>query len=359
MANLTPQHRNVLEGEEIKEDLLRKILIEANLLESKDAEINLVQFSSGYSNLTYLIQTENKEFVLRRPPFGAVKRGHDMTREYKVLHALNGNFDKVPEVYFFDANELLGVPFYIMEKVNGIILNVKEAKARNLTSDNFKTISKNWMDTFTELHSLNYKYIGLEDFGKPEGYVSRQVANWSKQYIKAKTKEVPSADAVMEWMDKNQTQSAHHCLIHNDFRYDNVIFEDDSWENVSAILDWEMTTIGDPFMDLGTTLAYWTMNSDPDFVQQGLPSPTIMAGNPSRTELASLYENISGRSINNIVFYYVYGLFKIAVIAQQIYYRYDKGMTSDPKFAGLEKASEGLCIMALQAIQKNRIEDLF
>lgn len=359
MANLTSQYRTVLEGEEIRDDLLRMILSDANLLESSDAKINLRQFSSGYSNLTYLIQTENKEFVLRRPPFGAIKRGHDMAREYKVLSALNDNFDRVPKVHFFDEEEFLGVPFYIMEKVNGIILNVKEAKARNLKPADFKAISENWMNTFVALHNIDYKEIGLENFGKPDGYVSRQVANWSKQYIKAKTKEVPAALAVMKWMDEHQTQSANHCLIHNDFRYDNVIFEDDSWDNVLAILDWEMTTIGDPFMDLGTTLAYWTMNSDPDFVQQGLPSPTVMPGNPSRTELVSSYESKSGRKVDNIVFYYVYGLFKIAVIAQQIYYRYDKGMTSDPKFAGLEQASEGLCIMALQAIQKNRIENLF
>ena len=359
MANLTAQHRKVLEGEEIKDDLLRKILVQANLIENKDSEINLLQFSSGYSNLTYLIQTENKEYVLRRPPFGALKRGHDMGREYRVLKALNGNFEKVPKVFFFDENQLMGVPFYVMEKVDGIILNVKEAHKRAVSASEFNKISDNWAATFVELHGLDYKKIGLEDFGKPEGYVNRQIVNWSKQYLKAKTKEVPAADKVMTWMHSHQIQSPYNCLIHNDFRYDNVIFEDDSWEKINAILDWEMTTIGDPMMDLGTTLAYWTMDSDPDFVKEGLPSPTIMDGNPGRSALVAMYEEKSGRKIDNIVFYYVYGLFKIAVIAQQIYYRYDKGMTSDPKFASLEKASEGLCIMALQAIQKNRIEELF
>ena len=359
MANLTAQHRKVLPGEEIDDTILRKVLLKAKLLSNQNAQINLQQFSSGYSNLTYLIETEGCEFVLRRPPVGAVKRGHDMGREYKVLKALNGNFTKVPEVYFFDESEILGVPFYVMEKVDGIILNTKEAYKRKVNAIEYQQISKSWLETFVELHAIDYKGIGLGNFGKPEGYNNRQVTNWSKQYHKAKTKEVPAADTVMAWMAENLVQSDTHCLIHNDFRYDNVIFQNEAWENVSAVLDWEMTTIGDPMMDLGTTLAYWTMNSDPDFVKQGLPSPTIMEGNPGRAELASRYETLSGRKVDNLVFYYVYGLFKIAVIAQQIYYRYDKGLTADPKFAGLEQASEGLCTMALQAIQKGRIEDLF
>ncbi len=359
MPNLTSQIRDVLPGEEINGEILEVILEKASLLPTNNAEIKVQQFSSGFSNLTYLIQVEDKEYVLRRPPFGAIKRGHDMAREYKVLNALNGHFDKVPQVYFFDLEELLGVPFYIMEKVDGIILNVNEVKKRNLSPSAFKSIYETWLDTFVELHKVDYKSIGLEDFGKPEGYVNRQVTNWSKQYVKAKTKEVPSADKVMKWMVDHQVESGHHSLIHNDFRYDNVIFRNEFWRQISAILDWEMSTVGDPLMDLGTTLAYWTIDSDPDFVKKGLPSPTVMKGNPSRIALAADYEKKSGRTIDNLVFYYVYGLFKIAVIAQQIYYRYDKGLTSDPKFATLESASENLCIMALQAIQSNQIEDLF
>ena len=342
--------REVLKGEEINDAQLREILKRAELLDNERSKIDLKQYSSGYSNLTYLIQTEDKEYVLRRPPFGGVKRGHDMGREYKVLNALQGHFAKVPKVYFFNKEELLGCPFYIMEKVEGPIVRNKV-----LEPSEFKKISNQWLDTFVELHELDYKKIGLEDFGKPDGYVERQVRNWSKQYLAAKTKEVTAAEMVMQWMVENQLDSGEHCLIHNDFRFDNVIFKDKTWSEVAAVLDWEMATIGDPLMDLGTTLGYWTIASDPDFVKKGLPSPTIFEGNLSRTQLVEEYAKRSGRKIDQIIFYYVYGLFKIAVIAQQIFYRYKKGLTSDPKFAGLEAASEGLCMMALQAIQTQKL----
>jgi aminoglycoside phosphotransferase (APT) family kinase protein len=343
--------RKVLKGEEIADDKLRQILSHANLLDRQDSSINLTQFSSGYSNLTYLIETEGKEYVLRRPPFGGVKRGHDMGREYKVLHALNGHWSKVPQVYFFDEKNLLGVPFYLMERVKGPIVRNKP-----LPPEDFQKISAAWLDTYVELHAIDYRKIGLSEFGRPEGYADRQVRNWSKQYLAAKTKDVKAAELVMSWMSKNIIKSDDACLIHNDFRFDNVIFKDDSWSEVAAVLDWEMATLGDPLMDLGTTLGYWTMSSDPDFLKQGLPSPTVFEGNLSREELVHAYSKRSGRPVDNIIFYYVYGLFKIAVIAQQIFYRYQKGLTSDPKFASLEAATEGLCKMAYQAIQTQKIQ---
>jgi aminoglycoside phosphotransferase (APT) family kinase protein len=343
--------RKVLEGEEIPISKLTEILLKANLLENADSSIDLKQFSSGYSNLTYLISTEGNDYVLRRPPFGGVKRGHDMGREYKVLSALDGQWNKIPHVYFFDERDLLGVPFYIMEMVIGPIVRNKP-----LPAEEFGKISDRWLDTFVELHSLEYQKLGLKDFGRPSGYAERQVKNWSKQYLASKTKEVKSADVVMSWMAENIVYSDQACLIHNDFRYDNVIFKDDTWSEVAAVLDWEMATIGDPLMDLGTTLGYWTMSSDPNFLKQGLPSPTVFDGNLSREELVNEYARRSGRQVGNIIFYYVYGLFKIAVIAQQIFYRYQKGLTSDPKFAGLEAASEGLCMMAQKAIKTQKIQ---
>jgi len=160
----------------------------------------------------------------------------------------------------------------------------------------------------------------------------------------------------MSWMEENQPKTYQYSLVHNDFKYDNVVFKDDSWNEVSAVLDWEMATLGDPLMDLGTSLGYWTMSSDHLFVQQGIPSPTIMDGNPGRSEIVELYTQKSGKPVDNLIFYYVFGLFKIAVIAQQIYYRYSKGLTTDPRFAQLDKASELLCNLSLQAIQTNKID---
>ena len=349
--------QNVRKGEELNEKELKAFLQKEELINDNTSDWKVTQFTHGYSNLTYLIEIEDKEYVLRRPPFGAIKRGHDMGREFKVQSGIQKAFPKVPHMYAYTEDEtILGCPFYIMEKVDGIILNVKEAKKRNVSADEFKTIANAWLDTFVALHNVDYKEASLEDLGKPEGYVERQVSNWGKQYLKAATDDVPAAEKVMKWMQEHQPKTYAHSLVHNDFKYDNVVFKDDSWTEVNAVLDWEMATLGDPMMDLGTSLGYWTMASDHPFVQQGIPSPTIMEGNPGRSEIVELYAQKSGRQIDHLVFYYVFGLFKIAVIAQQIYYRYSKGLTTDPRFAQLNKAAELLCNLSLQAIQKNKID---
>ena len=327
------------------------------MIGSIESELFVKQFTHGYSNLTYLLSIENKEYVLRKPPIGAIKRGHDMSREFKVQSAVQKEFSKVPKMFAYtDAAAVLGSEFYIMEKVEGIILNFKEAKKRDIPANDYKTIANAWLDTFTELHQLDYDAIGLTNLGKPEGYVERQVTNWGKQYLKAATKDVPSAEKVMQWMQENQPKNYQHCLIHNDYKYDNVVFKDNSWKEITAVLDWEMATLGDPLMDLGTSLGYWTLASDHDFVKQGIPSPTIFEGNPMRSEIVASYAKKSGRDIHNMVFYYAFGLFKIAVIAQQIYYRYSKGLTSDPRFANLDKAAELCCNLALKSIKTNSID---
>ncbi|MFD0861931.1 phosphotransferase family protein [Sungkyunkwania multivorans] len=349
--------QQVRKGEELNEEPLKRHLQQKGLINSTSSELKVKQFTHGYSNLTYQLQIEDKEYVLRRPPFGAIKRGHDMGREYKVQSGLKKAFSKVPTMYAYTEDaEILGCPFYVMEKMNGIILNIHEVKKRKMPAADFQVIANSWLDTFVELHNVDYKAEGLEYLGKPEGYVERQVLNWGKQYLKAATDDVPAAEKVMKWMEANQPATYDHCLIHNDYKYDNVVFKDDSWKEVTAVLDWEMATLGDPLMDLGTTLGYWTMASDHEFVQQGIPSPTVMEGNPSRSEVVEMYAEKSGRAINHLVFYYVYGLFKIAVIAQQIYYRYNKGLTTDPRFAQLNKAAELLCNLGLHAIQKQKID---
>ena len=350
-------NQEVRKGEELPAVKLKQFLQENHLIGSIDSELFVKQFTHGYSNLTYLLSIENKEYVLRKPPIGAIKRGHDMSREFKVQSAVQKEFSKVPKMFAYtDDAAVLGSEFYIMEKVEGIILNFKEAKKRAIPANDYKTIANAWLDTFTELHQLDYDAIGLTNLGKPEGYVERQVTNWGKQYLKAATKDVPSAEKVMQWMQENQPKNYQHCLIHNDYKYDNVVFKDNSWKEITAVLDWEMATLGDPLMDLGTSLGYWTLASDHDFVKQGIPSPTIFEGNPMRSEIVASYAKKSGRDIHNMVFYYVFGLFKIAVIAQQIYYRYSKGLTSDPRFANLDKAAELCCNLALKSIKTNSID---
>ena len=350
-------NQEVRKGEELPAVKLKQFLQENHLIGSIESELFVKQFTHGYSNLTYLLSIENKEYVLRKPPIGAIKRGHDMSREFKVQSAVQKEFSKVPKMFAYtDDAAVLGSEFYIMEKVEGIILNFKEAKKRAIQANDYKTIANSWLDTFTELHQLDYDAIGLTNLGKPEGYVERQVTNWGKQYLKAATKDVPSAEKVMQWMQENQPKNYQNCLIHNDYKYDNVVFKDNSWKEITAVLDWEMATLGDPLMDLGTSLGYWTLASDHDFVKQGIPSPTIFEGNPMRSEIVASYTKKSGRDIHNMVFYYAFGLFKIAVIAQQIYYRYSKGLTSDPRFANLDKAAELCCNLALKSIKTNSID---
>ena len=350
-------NQEVRKGEELPAVKLKQFLQENQLIGSIESELFVKQFFHGYSNLTYLLSIEDKEYVLRKPPIGAIKRGHDMSREFKVQSAVKKEFSKVPKMFAYtDDAAVLGSEFYIMEKVEGIILNFKEAKKRDIPANDYKTIANAWLDTFTELHQLDYDAIGLTNLGKPEGYVERQVTNWGKQYLKAATKDVPSAEKVMQWMQENQPKNYQHCLIHNDYKYDNVVFKDNSWKEITAVLDWEMATLGDPLMDLGTSLGYWTLASDHDFIKQGIPSPTIFEGNPMRSEIVASYAKKSGRDIHNMVFYYVFGLFKIAVIAQQIYYRYSKGLTSDPRFANLDKAAELCCNLALKSIKTNSID---
>ncbi len=352
--------RQVRSGEELKEASIKKFLLENQLIEKEQSELLVSQFATGFSNLTYLLEIENKEYVLRRPPFGGTKRGHDMGREYKVLFNLKKAFSKIPEVYAYTEEEsIIGAPFYLMEKMEGIILSAKEAKKRNVSAEEFPIISDTWLNTFVELHAVDYAACGLGDLGRPEGYVERQVRNWGKQYLKVEIDKVPVAQKVMAWMEENQPKEYDFSLIHNDYKYDNIAFANEEWKDISAVLDWEMCTLGDPMMDLGTSLGYWTMHSDGEMVRQGIPSPTVMLGNPGRSEIVESYAQKSGRPINNLVFYYVYGLFKIAVIAQQIYYRYHKGLTTDERFAKLNMAVTLLCTMAWQAIQKKRIDRLF
>jgi aminoglycoside phosphotransferase (APT) family kinase protein len=341
-------------------DNLMQYLYEKELITDLKSSIETKRFSGGLSNLTYLLKVENKEFVLRRPPFGAIKRGHDMEREFKVLSNLHSEFKKIPKVHAFNHDEsIIGAPFYIMERSNGIILNLSEAKKRNISPKEFKTISNTWLDTFVELHQVDYKAAGLGDLGKPEGYVERQITNWSKQYKKAKTEDILESNKVIKWLEANQAKEYAFSLIHNDFKYDNMMFKDNLWQEINTVFDWEMCTLGDPLMDLGTSLSYWVTEDDLDPLKEGLASPTIFKGNPNRLEIVELYSKKSGVRVNNLVFYYVYGLFKLAVIVQQIYFRYHKGYTTDKRFKNLNKHTQLLFTIAWQAVQKNKIDNLF
>ena len=346
-------------GEELDAERLRAYLGEH--LPDLDGEIEVEQFPRGFSNLTYLLRAGDRQLVLRRPPFGAnVKSAHDMGREFKILSRLIDVYPKVPRPLAYCEDEsVLGAPFYVMERVAGVILRPRMPDAMTPAPEVMRAIAGALVDTFVELHGVDYEAAGLGDLGRPEGYAERQVEGWAKRWQAARTDGVPDMEKVAAWLAGHMPDAAEASLIHNDFKYDNVVLDDGDWSRVIAVLDWEMATLGDPLMDLGTSLGYWVDPEDPPALQGLRLSPTTLPGNPSRREVAQLYAEKSGRDAGRLVFYYVYGLFKIAVIVQQIYARYKRGLTNDPRFAGLLDAVRGCAVTAAQAIAKDRIDRLF
>jgi aminoglycoside phosphotransferase (APT) family kinase protein len=311
--------------------------------------ISVTQFTGGYSNLTYCLQTGKNEYVLRMPPAGAnIKSAHDMGREFHVLSLLKPHYAKVPQpLIYCESAEALGSPFYIMEKITGTILRATNAPKMNISAETFLMLSAALVDNLVNLHSLDIKTTGLEQLGKPDGYVQRQVEGWVKRYYAAETDKISSIDAVAEWIQKKLPPQQQATLLHNDYKYDNVIFADDL-SQITGVLDWEMSTIGDPLMDIGASLAYWFEEGEGDvFKNYNL---TWLPGNFTRKEFIGRYAEKSGRDLSGILFYYVFGLFKNAVIAQQIYHRWKQGHSKDARFGGLLPMIELLGKKAAKAI---------
>lgn len=352
------QATKIRKGEELDIAALEPFLLE-NIPGAKGPLV-IDQFPGGASNLTYLIRLGERKLVLRRPPFGSkVKSAHDMSREYKVLSNLSKHYDKAPKpLIFTNDDSVIGAQFYVMEKVEGVILRTKDGPAKELDKKTVFNIAESLIDTMVELHSLDYEAVGLGDLGKPDGYGRRQVDGWTRRYHKSNTHDIPEMIELAEWLDKNLPAKADASLIHNDFKHDNVILDINDLTKVRAILDWEMSTLGDPLMDLATTLSYWFGTDDPPIFQMASKYPSALEGNPNRMELIEMYSNKSGRSVQNIVFYYAFGLFKTAVVIQQIYYRFHHGLTKDPRFASMNVMVEGMAKFAIKAIEKDRIIDL-
>ena len=356
---LIDKSRPVRAGEELDPARLFEYLQQH--LSDLEGPLTIEQFPAGFSNLTYLLRTPNKELVLRRPPIGAkIKTAHDMGREFKILSHLFPVYPKVPRpVLFCEDETVLGVPFYVMERVQGIIFRSKPPAGVDLSPGVMRGLSEALIENLVEIHHLDYVDAGLGDFGKPTGYVQRQVAGWTRRYKNARTDDFPAVERLAEWLHENQPpESPRASLIHNDYKYDNIVFASDDLTKVVAILDWEMATIGDPLMDFGGTLGYWVDADDPEVWQMHGFGLTSQPGSFSRTDLVEYYEKHTGVSIPNLLFYYAFGLLKIAVIVQQIYFRYRQGLTKDPRFAKLDSLIAACGEMAQKAIAKKRIDRL-
>jgi len=303
-----------------------------------DGELDIRQFPGGYSNLTYLLTIGGRELVLRRPPFGTKARSaHDMSREYRFLTALHPVFPYCPQPLAYSEDPVvIGCPFYIMERLRGIILRKDLPAGMTLSAQQVAALCDNFLDILAQLHGIDYQAVGLTHFGKPEGYILRQVTGWCDRYRAARTEDAPDFETVMAWIkDKMPADAQKASIIHNDYRLDNIVLNPLNPGRIVGVLDWEMAAVGDPRMDLGNTLAYWIEPGDPDDRRQIRMMPTHLPGFPTRAELLRRYEEKTGRSFEAFDFYYCFGMFRLAVIAQQIYYRYFHGQTRDKRFGRL------------------------
>ncbi|TCO24685.1 aminoglycoside phosphotransferase (APT) family kinase protein [Kribbella steppae] len=293
------------------------------------------QFSGGASNLTYLLRYDGHDLILRRPPAGTKAKGaHDMSREYRIQASLKPVFPYVPEmVAHCNDTGLIGSEFYVMERIVGSIPGHSELGV-DLTPEQTRQLCFTLIDTLVDLHQVDAAQAGLTDLGRGEGYVERQVTGWSDRYRKAKTWNVPSYERVMAWLAANQPKDVRTCVIHNDFRLDNVVLAPDDPLEVVGVLDWELATLGDPLMDLGGALAYWVQADDDWAFRRFRLQPSDAPGMITRDEIVQYYAERSGLKPESWAFYEVFGLFRLAVIAQQIYYRYHHKQTRNPRFKG-------------------------
>jgi aminoglycoside phosphotransferase (APT) family kinase protein len=256
-----------------------------------------------------------------------------------VLSALSGHFSYVPEpVVFCDDPEVLGAPFFLMRRIRGLILRRDLPDGLGLGPESMRRLCERLVDVHRELHALDFKALGLEDFGRPEGYVERQIAGWSRRYRSARTPDAPDFEDVMTWLEDHRPPERGAAVIHNDYRFDNVVLDPKDQFKIIGVLDWEMATIGDPLMDLGASMAYWVDRDDPPGLQAIRLVPTTQPGALSRSEVVERYLQGTGLALDDFTFYHVYGLFRLAGIAQQIYYRFFHGQTTDPRFGRLGRA---------------------
>jgi aminoglycoside phosphotransferase (APT) family kinase protein len=344
-------------GEELNEANLQAFLREKLNIEASEIEIS--QFPAGSSNLTYSVSIGEQEFVLRRPPFGnQVKTAHDMNREFRVLSALSKVYAPAPQPFLYcDDETVIGSEFYLMERKRGVILRGLDVPESLQNSPELqKQVCESFVNNLAALHNLDYEQAGLADLGKPEGYSRRQVEGWTGRYFKAKTDEWQELESAIEWLNSNiPAETGKPALVHNDYKFDNVMLAPDDLTRVVGVLDWEMCTVGEPLMDLGTTLGYWMDKETPEFLLKMPFNPRVLMENFTRRELAERYAEKTGSSVDNLLFYYVFGTFKIAVIAQQIYFRFAKGFTTDPRFASFNLFVAALGKIAAKALDKDKV----
>lgn len=335
----------VRKGEELNLAVLEKFLRE-RMEALPGGPLEILQFSAGHSNLTYQLKLGDWEAVLRRPPLGPVApKAHDMEREFKILSELHPIFPAAPKPFLFsDHLEVVGSPFFLMERKYGVVLDTSFPDGTLVTPELCRQISEIMVGKLAELHRINYRETGLSEISKPEGFMERQVHGWIGRYARAKTDDISEAAPLMEWLAGHIPKHSEAAVIHYDYKLNNAMFNEDFTE-MAGLFDWEMTTVGDPLADLGAALSYWNLPDDSELLKKGLgkdPVTAVHEGFLTRNQFIELYAKKSGRDVSNLHFYLTFAYFKLAVICQQIYYRFKKGQTNDPRFAGLNDFVKGL-----------------
>lgn len=331
--------------------------LKSRIADLKDGPLELKQFQGGASNLTYQISVNGREMILRRPPSGAKpKSGHDMGREFRVLTALHPHFPCPRPLAYCEDESLIGATFYVMEKIQGVILRRDVPREISYSPEQARLLCTKLLDTQIRLHGLDYQAIGLSELGRPEGYVERQVSGWCERFAKARTDDVSGCENVMNWLKQHTPKdSPRPALIHNDYRFDNVVLDPRDKLSIIGVLDWEMCTLGDPLMDLGSSLAYWVQDGDSKPMQALRMQPSTLPGMLTRDEIVDYYSQKTGRAIGNYDFYYVFGMFRLAVIAQQIYYRWKLGQSKNPRYQAFGMFVTVLAQASEDVIQKSTL----
>ncbi len=338
-SDLAHQHQDTIEvrsDERFDEIKLADYLREK--LPGTENPLTVRQFGGGAANLTYLLDYGDQKYVLRRPPLGPVaKSSHDMGREYKVLSVLYKAFPLAPRAYLYcEEPEIIGAPFFIMDRHYGTVVRRSIPDIYAGMADATRRMSEALVDSLAQFHAVDYEAIGLEDLGKPEGFVERQIEGWYRRWHNAKVEDLAEMDEVYRWLKANLPKTVQFSLVHNDYKLDNVMLSNEDPGEIVAVFDWDMCTLGDPLSDLGALLCYWTEPTDPPHFQALTMMPLGDLGFLSREELIKRYAEKSGRFVGHINFYHALGLFRLTVIIAQIYIRYKRGQTQDHRFAAFE-----------------------
>lgn len=344
-------------GEELDTDALRRYLAEAAhaTVPAAATGIDVEQFPSGHSNLTYLVRTpaDGAQYVLRRAPLGPIApRAHDMAREFHVLRRLAPVYPPAPRpLHLCEDPSVVGSAFYLMERRHGTVVGHRVPDRYRLLPDIGRRLSTTLVDALVDLHAVDVTATGLLAMGRPDGFLERQVEGWARRWEHSRTTDVPAVDQLVAWLRAHRPRPLPPAVVHNDFKLDNLMLDPADPGRIVAVLDWEMTTVGDPLVDLGLSLVYWEHPSAPDDQQPGIGAAGAASADWfTRDQFLARYAQRTGRDLSHVDWYEALGFLKLTVITQQIYRRWVDGQTVDARFARADRRVADLAEASLSRL---------